>query len=159
MNWFELVVERGKEETFAQCLNAEPYWKVYFPRVQKHLRTHGVDSFGERPFSAGCVLMETNLSIKEVSEHLSKHTQFGITAFQVLSEETVLLIKRLCGDDWLMKMSKGYIIDGIPKIQEGPLVGEELHIEKINRHKRFCQLDYKLNNQNILAGLEITEKR
>lgn len=159
MNWYLIEVEKGQEEAAVERLNLYKEISAYYPKVQKHFRVHGEDSFGERALSSGCVLVETKLSIKQLSEYFNKQKQFSILSFQVLHEDEVEMIKRLCGKDWLMKMSRGVIVNGITQIKEGPLIGEEPHIKKINRHKRFCELDYELNNRSILAGLEITEKR
>lgn len=159
MNWYLVEVKKGKEEALKEVLDQYDSLRVYYPRVQKHIRIHGEDSYGERALASGCVLLETELTIKEVSSTLLKHPAYSICSFALLSDDMVTLLKRFCQDDWLMKMSKGVIVDGVTKVKEGPLVGEESHIMKINRHKRFCQLDYELNHQCILVGLEITEKR
>lgn len=158
MNWYLIEVEKGQEESITEMLNHEEQFSAYFPKVQKHFRIHGEDSFGERALIAGCILLETDLSLKQVSD-LFVHREIQIRSFEVLNDHDVLLLKRFFGNEWLMKMSRGVIVDGITKIIEGPLVGEEAHIKKINRHKRFCQLDYELNNHQLLAGLEIIEKR
>lgn len=57
-------------------------------------------------------------------------------------------------------MSRGVIRDGKLQIQEGPLVGFEDRISRIDRHKRLAEIPFQLPDElvTIKIGLEITEK-
>lgn len=80
-------------------------------------------------------------------------------------------LKCLYGNRRHLKMSKGVIQDGIPKITAGPLRGMEQSISKIDRHRRLARLTVPLGQRAdgykrqdvcrrefgyITAGLEIT---
>ena len=69
-------------------------------------------------------------------------------------------LKSLCGDERHLRISRGIIRKGITKITEGPLMGLENRICKIDRHKRLAKIatTMRQNNHYITAGLEITEK-
>lgn len=44
-------------------------------------------------------------------------------------------------DDGVVRNSVARIEDGVLHIEEGPLVGQETRVKKINRHKRWCLVD------------------
>lgn len=70
------------------------------------------------------------------------------------------LLKKLCGRQHHLGMSRGYIRDGTPYIVQGPLVGMERRIRKIDRHKRIAWIGYPSDESRppFTAGLEITSK-
>ena len=67
----------------------------------------------------------------------------------------------LCGKKHHLGMSRGVIRDGITRITEGPLLGMEERIRKVDRHKRLARLEIPGSRmqESILAGLEIIDKR
>lgn len=44
-------------------------------------------------------------------------------------------------DDGVVRNSVARIEDGVLHIEQGPLVGQEAHVKKIDRHKRWCLVD------------------
>ncbi len=79
--------------------------------------------------------------------------------FKVMPEEERFL-RSLCDSSHHLKLSRGYISDGITHINEGPLQGLECYIKKIDRHKRMARLEVPLHyvNNTMWAGLEIVCK-
>ena len=77
-----------------------------------------------------------------------------------ISREEEEFLKRLCGEERHLEMSRGIIRDGITRVTEGPLRGMEGWIRKIDRHKRLARVGMKEEPDfsYVLAGLEITEK-
>lgn len=75
-----------------------------------------------------------------------------------MEEENFL--KKLCGESYHLKMSRGVIRKGNMQIMEGPLKGMENRIRRIDRHKRLAKVGVimKPDCHSIPAGLEITEK-
>lgn len=78
----------------------------------------------------------------------------------VFNHEEEELLLRLGGPDHHLAMSKGIIKEGIIYVTEGPLIGWEGMIRKIDRHKRIAMLGTGLINDGwkIKAGLEIVSK-
>ncbi|MCD8348277.1 MAG: hypothetical protein LUD16_10130 [Lachnospiraceae bacterium] len=77
------------------------------------------------------------------------------------------LLYDLCDERHHISMSKGIIINGLAHVTEGPLIGHDHRIVRIDRHKRLAWLkfsdraprDFAKNSTSVLvAGLEITEK-
>ena len=75
------------------------------------------------------------------------------------SEEAFL--KRLMGQEKVVKFSKGFIEGERVVIQEGPMQGLEGLIRKIDRHKRTASIEVELfmRRVEVNVGLEIVEKR
>ena len=79
------------------------------------------------------------------------------TELMVLKPEEEELLKQLCGPEHHLAMSRGVIREGITYVTEGPLMGRENMIRKIDRHKRIARLGAGVSNheKEIKAGLEI----
>ena len=97
-----------------------------------------------------------------LSEELQKCTVFTgrkKRLFRIDKEEEVFL-RKLCGENHHLKMSRGVIYKGRTQIMEGPLKGMENRIRRIDRHKKLAgvKVIIKPDCHLIPAGLEITEK-
>ncbi|MCH1982922.1 hypothetical protein MCG98_10135 [Ruminococcus sp. OA3] len=70
------------------------------------------------------------------------------------------MLKKLYGPEHHLAMSRGVIREGITYVTEGPLMGRENMIRKIDRHKRIARLGEGVSNheKEIKAGLEIILK-
>ena len=81
--------------------------------------------------------------------------------FLTLTEAEVELMKRLGGDDHITDVSVGVIVGDKVSVTEGPLIGLEGAIKKIDRHKRQCKVEVDLFGQKTLltVGLEIISKK
>ena len=77
-----------------------------------------------------------------------------------LDREETDFLKKLCGENHHLKMSRGVIRKGSAQIMEGPLKGAENRICRIDRHKRLARVKVMMKPDwhLIPAGLEITEK-
>ena len=80
-----------------------------------------------------------------------------------VSPEEEELLRRLGGQEHHLGISQGYIRDGITHVTQGPLVGMERKIRRIDRHKRIAWIDYPTDGSGsprapFTAGLEITGK-
>lgn len=83
-----------------------------------------------------------------------------------LSREDEKILRRLCGENRNLEMSRGIISKGAARITDGPLKGMESRICRIDRHKRLALVGIvgespKKKARNvpfIFAGLEIMEK-
>ena len=72
-----------------------------------------------------------------------------------------MFLTRFGGNSHIVDMSLGYIEGDIIKITNGPLMGYEGQIVKIDRHKRIAYIDISLFDQitRVQVGLEIISKR
>lgn len=77
-----------------------------------------------------------------------------------LTEAEVSLLQRLGKDEQVVAMSTGIIINGKVRVTEGPLIGMEGYIKKVDRHKRNAVLTIEMFGRNVemQVGLEIIKK-
>ena len=78
-----------------------------------------------------------------------------------VDEETEAFLRRLGGTEHYIPMSRGIIRDGVTIVTEGPLVGNEARIRKIDRHRRLAKIEGPSEfwqNEGFWTGLEITSK-
>lgn len=77
-----------------------------------------------------------------------------------LSQQEVDLIRRLGGDEDVVTISEGVIEGGKVIITDGPLMGMEGCIRRIDRHKRLAYLEIEMMGRLVetQVGLEIVSK-
>ena len=77
-----------------------------------------------------------------------------------IQPEEESFLRTLCGRNHHLSMSRGYIRNGSTYVIQGPLMGMERQIRKIDRHKRTARVTSSEHSPAITltAGLEITEK-
>lgn len=71
------------------------------------------------------------------------------------------LMKKLGGEKHVVKMSQGVIENGRTQITEGPMIGMEKYIRKIDRHKRRAVIEMKMAGERAVkaeVGVEIVRK-
>jgi len=81
--------------------------------------------------------------------------------FQPLEEKDLKLIDSFASHADGIEVSKGFIVGDKINVTEGPLLGMEGFIKKIDRHKRIAIISLKLfeRETDVSVGLEIVEKR
>lgn len=82
-------------------------------------------------------------------------------AWLPLYAEEENFLKRLMGEERVVRLSKGYIEGDKVIIKEGPIQGLEGMIRKIDRHKRIAIIEVELfmRKVEVSIGLGIVEKR
>jgi transcriptional antiterminator NusG len=112
-----------------------------------------------------------DLLVNELSRAAVREQEAEVFSINDKEEE---FLKALCGENGHLKMSKGVIRKGMTRITEGPLMGMEKQICRIDRHKRLAKLALPAGQRYrripghpdrlscgfsyISAGLEIAEK-
>lgn len=168
MSWYALYCRSGQEDTIItsckQNLSGQALTDAFrfsYERMKKYLGEWHVDTLAMFP---NYVFLQS-----EHPELLSEELEQYRKIVQVLENERLLLevrpeeedaIRKLCGENHHMEMSRGIIADGKLNVIEGPLAGREAMIRKVDRHKRIAKLDLHVTKEipDVWAGLEITEK-
>ena len=77
-----------------------------------------------------------------------------------LRQEEMRFLLKMGKEEQVVEMSIGIIENDKVKIQQGPLVGMEGFIKKIDRHKRQAVLEVELFGRKVemRVGVEIVEK-
>ena len=167
--WYVLQVRTGTEESIRlQCRNNIPkaaLERCFIPYYEEKKRIRGEWTIQKKVLFPGYVFVVT-----EDLNHLydSLKTVIGLTKLIGTGKEIVPLTEvekdfllGFGGEEQVVKMSEG-IIEGTKIIvTQGPLMGKEGYIKKVDRHKRKARLELEMfgRMQEVVVGLEIVEKR
>lgn len=168
--WYVLQVRTGSEERIiAQCKNImseEILKRCFVPYYEEKKKIDGEWKKLQKLLFPGYIFMVSE-HIDEVEKQMKK--VFGMKKILKTGEEIVAiskkeenLLKRLGLDDKeLVEMSEGIIEGEQIIVTDGPLIGMEGIIRKVDRHKRKCWFETEMfgRMQRIEIGLEIVEKR
>ncbi|MGN0363515.1 MAG: antiterminator LoaP [Bilifractor sp.] len=171
-NLYVIHTESGAEMKTVQACSIRVLSKdehLYVPTVERIRRIHGVDRMVEEKLFPGYIFAETGRP-DDLLVRLGREK--GLTVFQhatLLREDSYILpvrkeeaawLRRLWDSGKTVRTSKGAIIGDRVVITEGPLVGLEGTIRKIDRHKKTAWIEMPFLGQERLVrvGLEITMK-
>jgi transcriptional antiterminator NusG len=171
--WYVIWVETGKEHKVRTLLErripADTYERIVIPEKICRKKIKGEWHDVQTRLFPGYIFV--------VTEDITAFAGEFAEAFNDVPEFTKLLgtddeicpvypdeeaiLERLAGKDETVGMSTGIIENDKVRILEGPLVGLEGTVKKINRHKRTAVLQMEFFDRVMHAevGLEITEKR
>ncbi|MCC2256046.1 antiterminator LoaP [Ruminococcus sp. CLA-AA-H200] len=166
--WCVLKCHSGKaEEIIASCsrnISDDILHDIFVFTYDRMKRYQGSWHVEKQQMFPDYVFMETE-DAAALAESLEPYRRFvhileGADMLQRIEPEEELFLRRLCGHDHHLKMSEGYIRNGITHVIRGPLVGMERRIRKIDRHKRIASIAIpaKGAERAMPAGLEITAK-
>ncbi|MEG0072189.1 MAG: antiterminator LoaP [Raoultibacter sp.] len=164
---YVVQVMGGRETSIrALCeriLDPKCYQECFIPLCEKMKKYQGEWRKTQEILFPGYLFFKTN-TIEALATELRKIPRFtkvlGNGSFQPLSSADLMLIDRLTGNERVLKISTGHIVDDVVTIERGPLVGFEGSIKKIDRHKRSALVELRFCGRTIQAkvGLEIVSK-
>jgi transcriptional antiterminator NusG len=167
--WYVIWVETGKEHKIRTILEtqipSDTYERIVIPEklIRKKIKGEWQDVqsrlFPGYLFVVAEDIMPFACALKDVPEFTKMLKEDEEIAPIYPDEEAVL--KRLVDKNETVGMSTGIIENDKVQILEGPLVGMEGIVKKINRHKRTAVLQMELfdRSMQVEVGLEITEKK
>ena len=168
VKWYVMQVMTGKEQdVIDECRLKLPerlLETMFIPCREEQRKRNGKWMTFRRVLFPGYVFISTDnidevfLNLKNV-EHFTRILRVG-DEMVPLTEEEKGFILRFCGDDMLAEMSRGIIVDSRVKVLDGPMMGMEAYIVKVDRHKRKAWLEMEMFGriQRIQVGMEITMK-
>lgn len=147
-------------------LSEEEKKKVFVPTYDCMKKYQGSWHMEQKPIFADCLVIDCK-DKKELQDTLTGQQWPQVLAEDIISgakalqpEQEAFLKGLMQPDTKRITMSTGYIKDGITYVTEGPLLGREKFIRKIDRHKRLAWLMIPAGNSlwKMSAGLEIVSK-
>lgn len=166
--WCVMKCLPGKAETIMEScrkkLSGQVLHDVFMFTYERMKRYEGSWHLETHQMFPDYLFLETETP-ERLSEQLEPYRSFvqiledGNMLLRVRPEEEAFL-RSLCGQAHHLGMSRGYIQNGITHICQGPLMGLERRIRKIDRHKRLAKLTVPFQGLEtpMQAGLEITSK-
>ncbi len=167
-NWYAIQVRTGSEhlmcEKIHQFLNPSLYSECFVPLAEYITKRNGEYQKSIRPLFPGYFFIITD-DIEQVAGGLTKITQFkrilsSDHIYTPLEQEEADLIAGLYDDAYLVRLSKGIIVNSKVLIHAGPFRGREGLIRKIDRHRRTGLVEMTMMGRpvQIQIPLEIVEK-
>lgn len=154
-----------KDEIVAQ-IGQENKEKIHILTRERKQKYRGEWQIRKEKLFPGYLFMDLEASqVEPVREALRRATEHakvlktGDELYPIHAQEEQLL-RRLTGDTTNVAVSVGVIEGDKIIVREGPLVGMEGMIKRIDRHKRMAVLEVELFNRisEVKVGLEIVEK-
>lgn len=159
----------GKEKKICEFLKNRNDWDVFTPYKEVVHKVNGNKVLVKKLLFPSYIFIETTLDPISFREKLSEDRERiqGILKelkyddnISALSKEEQAYLVGLMNNDRTVSLSKGEILNGKVLIIEGPLMGYESKIKKIDRHKRraFLQVEINENIMEVNVSLEIVKK-
>lgn len=167
--WYAVQVATGREETARdmcrKLIDKELYEDIFIIRFDKAKRYYGEWHKERKIMFPGYMFIDTD-NPNEIYEQLKNVPEFtkilgrDNDAFIAIEAGKEALFKAMVRDDYEIPISIGVIEGDKVIVKEGPLVGMEAYIKKIDRHKRIAILRTEMFEQEIgvSVGLEVVEK-
>ena len=168
-NWYVVQVRTGKEEEIAKKLqfhiDHDILLECFIPHCVRKKKFRGQWQLVEEVLFRGYIFVITDkiddlyTQLKKVPDLTILLGNDGEEIFPVYPQEA-LFLSRFSTENHIVDFSKGYINGDAISIIEGPLMGLEGHITKIDRHKRVAYVDVNLLGRvsTVQVGLEIISK-
>lgn len=166
--WYVVQVRSGTEHNIRiQCNKKIPdtiMERCFIPYYEEKKKQNGSWNTLQKILFPGYIFMITE-DVEKLFFHLK--TIEGMTKLIgtgndiiPLTEEEIIFLQRLGGEEQIVSMSEGIIEGTQVTIISGPLKGMEGLIQKIDRHKRKAWLALEMfgKMQQVEVGLEITMK-
>ncbi len=166
--WYVIQVYTGKElEIAQQCRDrvVDEGEDVFVPLAERWTKIRGERTLIMSRLFPGYVFIETE-RIEDFYKRLNRiyamtkvlRTGEEMTPIQPEEEE---YLRRLGGDEHVVKYSEGYIEGDKLVVTSGPLKDFEGKVKKILRHKRLVVMEVPLLGQTVevTLGLGVVERR
>lgn len=168
--WYVVQVFRHKEEKITQEAQLDSRFKVFYPKRYRIKSSKQNSNLQLVPLFPGYIFIETNESAYAFQQFYHKVLQplEGVVKVLKHKEETEALwpeekafISALINKENVVETSIGLKVDDKVIITDGPLVGKESQIVKIDRHKRLAYLQFELfgQEQTFEISLEVLTKQ
>lgn len=166
MYWYIVHVELGKGPTLETFFNKQEGHTAIIPKMEKWYNIKGKKEYIVTELYPDYVFIKSPLCEKEFKDFF-KEFFCSINGFaKLLTQDEVIslpkeeqeVLELFFKDSDVFKHSIGNIVDSVLIVEEGPLVGLEDQVIKIDRHKRMATLTFNLFNTRVSAPLEVVSK-
>ena len=169
-NWYVIQVRSGQEERILRkcrlLIDHAVLHDCFLPKCERMKKMRGHWEKVEELLFRGYVFLISDdvqalyhelYKIDDLTKLLGKHGE----DIYPLYEKEVALLKSFGRMEHLVEMSVGYMEGERIVVMEGPLMGKEGMICKVDRHKRIAVIEVEMFGKTTTAkvGLEIVAKR
>lgn len=166
-NWYVLYVNGGKEARLVAFLRGQGM-EAFTPMMERIHKKQGDYRKIIVPMFPNYIFVISQLDQIEFNERLWKLKQMKSGIIKQLSYDNEgtsallpqerELLESLMDDHYLVKHSIGMMEGDQIIVTEGPLMGMETRIKRIDRHKRLAYLECELLGKEVKISLEVIKK-
>lgn len=172
MNWYVLFVRAGKEQSVEHLLKTwlNSYgFLPFIPMNERIFKNSGIIKKELKPLFPGYVFIESELSSPDFiriinplihsSNNIIRLLRYSDSEFSVREAEKNMLLK-LYNDDYCIESSSGIMVGDRIIVTDGPLIGCESKIKKLNRHKReaWIEIEFMGDKRLVNVSLQVVER-
>lgn len=167
--WYAIQTTTGQENqtiTVCKTLIEETLLQgIFYPKTEMMKRYEGAWHKEMKPMFPGYIFAVTDQPEELYMEFLKvpKLTKLlGTDNVPVaLSEAEVMLLRKVTNQEHVAEMSVGVIEGDQLIVKDGPLMGIEGLVKRINRHKRLAVVEVEMFGRMVemTLGLEVVEKK
>lgn len=152
-NWFVVQVFRGQEDFFIDRLKGFDEFEVFTPKQVQLLKRKEKLLKVIKPLFPGYIFVATDNDFTEFMQFYQQFIVIHVGCVRLLRYKDDVealypheraFIERFVNKDRIIDSSFGFIEGDRIRIVEGPLIGNESLIKKINRHKRTALIEITL---------------
>lgn len=172
-NWYVIQVNTGSEQKLRDMIVRQlertniPYEDCFVPTIEYVQKVNQKYVTKEKPMFPGYLfLISTPEQIQEVATCLKQVIGFTKIlgenqAFIPLYPQEVEFLLGFSDSNHNVGLSSGFIENDNITVTQGPLVGKEGYIRKINRHKRMAEIElfFMGRSTRVQVPLEIITKQ
>lgn len=153
MNWYVLHVTSNQME-FVNDQLVNHGLTTLLPKVEKWFSNSHIREYVTSLLFPDCVFvygMETD--IQRICTNSSL-----IEEWHMLSDSEATVVQAMFSDTDVIRHSVGTIENMVLTVSDGPLMGMESKVTKIDRHKRVAYVDMQLLGRSMRLPLEVISK-
>ena len=167
--WYVIWAVARKERELINIITdkvpTDLYTRVWTPCKKELRRYAGVETIQDIILFPGYVFIDTD-DPDAIHQYLYRYSSYirflkDGESYSPVSDHERQVIEHFTGESGTAGISMGVITAGRLHILDGPLIGMESHITRIDRHRRkaYVQIDNLLGEDRLLSfGLEVIEK-
>lgn len=169
-NWYAVQVRSGKEEEIVKAcrilIDDDTLVECFIPKSKRMKKFRGKWHNVNEILFKGYIFMITEHvdvlynELKKIPNLTKLLGNDGEYIYPIRKEEAMFLT-RFGDKEHIVDMSYGLIEGDVIKVSDGPLMGYEGDIIKIDRHKRIAYVNVSLFDRitTVKVGLEIISKK
>ena len=161
MNYYVLFCQSVKIAKLYKIFNFNKDFEAFIPKMERYIRSK--DKIVIDNMFPGYLFIKTEMKQIEFDTFLllMNEQRDGIIRelkkddVSALTDKEIYLLKLLLNNQYVLKMSKGYKVNGKTVVIEGPLKMLEKHIISVDKKSHEAVLNTKFLNRKIKAGIEM----
>lgn len=166
MYWYVVHVRTNYTNQVIEFFNRFDDISAFVPKMERWYNIKGKKDYLIKDLYPDYVFIKTSLNLDEFKKQF--HHFFNSVDnlasllehddIYALDDQEVVLLEKMLNNEKIVRHSVGNIVNSVLIVDQGPLIGLEDKVIKIDRHKRLATLELSLSNKQMKVPLEVVSK-